>query len=112
MSTTITNKILTLSQAILRTCFLLIAMVFFLTGIVPQYLDYLDYKKMELAENQESDREAEEKESKEESEKDDNLSQLRSYASWYSENTPTFNGSFNYWYCSHIDIITPPPEQV
>jgi len=112
MSTTIANKMITLGQANLRACFLLMAMIFFLAGTVPQYLDYFDNNKMELAENHESDREAEEKEGKEATEKDCYLSQLISYTSWYSEETPTFDGSFNYWYYSYIDIITPPPEQV
>ncbi len=109
MSTTIANKMITLGQANLRACFLLMAMVFFLAGTVPQYLDYFDNNKMELAENQESDREAEEKESKEE---DDHLSQMLSYKSWYPEETSTFYGSFSYWNCLYFDIITPPPEQV
>ena len=109
---TITNNTITFNQANLRACFLLMAIVFFSTGMVPQYLDYFGYKKMELAENPESDKGSEEKEDKQESEKDDYLSQLLNDTCWHSEETPTFDGSFYYWCCSYIDIITPPPEQV
>ena len=109
---TITNNPITFNQANLQACFLLMAIVFFSTGMVPQYLDYFGYKKIELAENPESDKGSEKKEGKQESEKDDYLSQLLSDTCWHSEETQTFDGSFNYWYCSCIDIITPPPEQV
>jgi hypothetical protein len=109
---TIANNMITFNQANLRAGFLLMAIVFFSTGMVPQYLDYFGYKKMELAENPESDKGSEETEDKKESDKDDHLSQLLGDTWWHSEENTTFDGSFYRWFCSYIDIITPPPEQV
>ncbi len=108
----IANNMITFNQANLRVCFVAMAILFLLTGMAPKYLDYFDQNKTELAENHESDKKAKEKEDKKESEKDNYLSQLLSNRYWHSEETPQFDGNFYYWYCSYIDIITPPPEQV
>jgi len=111
MSTATTDNKITLLQATLRACFLLMAIVFLAGGILPQYLNYFEEGKIELAENA-GDKEAEEKEGNEENEKDDYLSELLVNTFWYSEEMQAFDRNFYHWHRSYIDILTPPPKHV
>ncbi len=105
-----TNMIITPLSPILRTCFLLLTIMFLSSGFLSKYQDHFD--QMVLAENCENDMKAEEKEGKEPREDDNNLNELLGKVFWHPlVVTSLVNRNSYFWANCLIDIFSQPPEQ-